>query len=154
MKFELTGDPNHPYQVIFGGDEVRMVQAAYLEAISRRVKMGNVGSFSTFEANLSRWHDRETATALLQDYISVAETLEEFAQRTEEEMITIAGETTVPDFMKSHLITRQRLGEGAVSLAQQIRQEGDRFSGPLPEPDSVNIDSAISNLLDESSEDL
>ena len=149
MKFEEVDNTDTPYKITFEGAEVDVVQAVYMEDISLRIQKGNVGSFSDFDKALSRWDgDRDDFRgAYFVSHEALVEKFENFYERTDSVLIEIANERTVPDYMKTFLVTRHTLGRKALELAQQIRAAAVATEAPLPDPDSLDIDSELSNFF-------
>ena len=160
MKYETLDDPNTPIRIIFEGDnnseefdEVDVIRSAYREAILYRAQKGNTSSISNFDRFVAKnAEDTESNLVLrLHSEVQILEVLDQFYERTEQALIEIPDQSLIPPFENTYIVTRFRLGEMALNLANEIReaqqsltlsdweiqQQVDSFAaeleGPIPE---------------------
>jgi hypothetical protein len=81
-------------------------------------------------------------------YIDLVEKLTDFSERTDRVVIEIANDPSIADFQKRNMVTRKILGGRAVKLARDIFDAGNKNQKPMPDPDSVDIESEWRNFGD------
>lgn len=123
MKFEETGDAEHPHRLTFEGDEVETVRAAFREEIHNLARKGNVGSISDYDATVAGWEDESQAEALrVCHYTSITDRLEGFHFSTDDAIVEVTEVSGVPAFDNEDIYRRYQLGQRALELAAAIHQ--------------------------------
>lgn len=124
MQYEQTGDHEHPYKLTFEGDEPEVIRAAYREHIYHLAAKGNTGSMEDYEAAISGWEaDGKPKSLLPTNPENIAHVLDNFWDRTEDEIQRIPETNSVPAFQNDDIGERFRLGKMATTLAQEIREK-------------------------------
>ncbi|HEX5394753.1 MAG TPA: hypothetical protein VFW52_00095 [Candidatus Saccharimonadales bacterium] len=152
MKFEEIDDGGARYRITFEGEEIDVIAAAFTEDISLWLQKGNSSSFTEFDKRLSKWRRDEMDIKIerFPNYISLAEKLEDFHGRTDELLFEMAVEKTVPEYLKTHISDRHTLGQAALKLAINLRESGYAVARNMPDPNDLDLDSELHNLLDDS----
>jgi len=132
MEYGKTNDPDRPYKFTFGGWEIKVVQAAYTESTIHRELKGNSSSVSDFDAFIVGFPKSKKKMELYPTSTSsIAEILEEFADRTDDEVNEIV-RLPIPSYENRYVAQRRMLGEWATDLAAEIRKITDQ-EPPLSE---------------------
>jgi hypothetical protein len=151
MQFEHPAKPNDPYRITFEGDEIDVMQGMSVEDIAARYKVGNTGSASAQDLRIAQWPKSTQESNQIESfnsYIDLVEKLTDFSERTDSVVIEIANDPSIADFQKRNMVTRKILGGRAVKLARDIFDAGNKNQKPMPDPDSVDIESEWRNFGD------
>jgi hypothetical protein len=150
MKFEHPSEPDESYRITFQGDEIDVMQGMYVEDIAANFKLGNTGSLSRHEQRVAMWPKSgpdSDEIAAFHSYQTLVEKLLDFHNRTDSVLIEMSIDPAKPDFMKTELITRKILGDKALKLAEAITEAAENPLPPLPDPETIDIDSGLSELF-------
>jgi hypothetical protein len=124
MKFEENPGSEHPYEVTFIGEEIKVIASAFSEHIYQLALRGNIGSVSLFEAALAGWEPtRKGQKASIGRAEDLTEVLDSFHENTGDAITSMPGDINVPAFANRYIAKRHQLGTKALELADQIREE-------------------------------
>jgi hypothetical protein len=124
MKFEEKPGSEHPYEVTFIGEEIKIIAAAFSERIYQLALRGNIGSVSLFDAALAGWEPtRKGQKASIGCAEDLTEVLDSFHENTGDAITSMPGDINVPAFANRYIAKRHQLGTKALELAEQIREE-------------------------------
>ena len=154
MKFEVLEEEYSPYRITFEGKEIDVIAKAFMEDISLRIQKGNTGSYTEFDKRLAKWErdDEDIKIERFPSYISLAEKLEAFHDRTDDMLFEMASEKTIPEHLKTHIIDRDNLGKLALKMAINLRESGIAAARNMPDPNNLDLDAELNDLLGESPE--
>jgi hypothetical protein len=125
MKFEELPDDNYyNYKLTFEGDEIIAVAAAYREHIYYLAKKDQTEKINGADANIAIWSESAAAPWIaFKDPEAVLTILDKFIKRTAKAIRRIPGQTKVPPFISKQIPNRYLLGQVAIDLTNQIRNE-------------------------------
>lgn len=122
MKFGESGIPENPLKMVFEGDEVEIIRAAFREHIYNLACTGNTGSISTFDATVAGWEPGVDQAVHVTDHTEMTEKLDAFHEGTGEAISGITEVTGVPAHANEYIHERFLLGELSLKLAEDIRE--------------------------------
>lgn len=128
MEYErkVSGGAAHIYT--FDNDwEIRVVKAAYLERSNLFLEKGNYSLIKDTDKDVSLSHPKKSPLVIKSDTPDrVANILEEFSNRTEDEVFELS-HSQKPRYKNYYSLERMVLGEWALCLANTVRKAVREF---------------------------
>ena len=127
MQFEEKPKDDYEYGIVFESaeDEVETAAAAYRELVNKKASAGHFDEIEPHERDFSMWTSTPNHTIYVNFPLKIAELLEEFHNRTDDEVSKIARRQYEPAFESDSVPRRMYLGEKALQMADLIRIKYD-----------------------------
>lgn len=126
MDIHPSENKEFEHALVFYGEEIEAVSAAYREHVYYQSLRANSRSVAEYELSIAgKWDettDKSRAILVNDPEKNVVTILEEFYERTDEAVTNIPSETSEPAFLNTDIPYRCRLGQIALRLVEEIRE--------------------------------